>query len=282
MRPLSRVQTQFLIFTLFGDFIEPHSGEAWTASLLRLLDLLDVSERAARSTLSRMSQKGWLESEREGRYSRYHLTRRGEHIVDEGTLRIFEPRRKAWDGRWHMVVYSIPEDKRHVRNDLRKRLGWLGFGHLAPGVWISPTGRRKAVAADLEDLGAHPYAVYFSDMQLNFATNEEIVERCWDLDEINRMYAAFLERYEPLLDECQQAKWEGDGLAPEDCFRYRFWLALDYAQFPRRDPNLPPELLPENWLGTYASEVFFRFRELLAETNDAFIEEVLSSRPDGV
>lgn len=281
MKPHSKIQTQFLIFTLFGDFIEPHGGETWTVSLLKLLDLLDVSERAARSTLSRMSQKGWLESERVGRYSRYQLTPRGKHIIEEGGARIFEPRQQAWDGRWHMVVYTIPEEKRSTRNDLRKRLRWLGFGDLAPGVWISPTDRRERVEADLEDLEAKPYTVYFSDMELNFADNQEIVDRCWDLGEINQMYGEFLDRYEPLFEECQRADEKDNGLSPARCFRHRFWLSLDYAQFPRLDPNLPPELLPEDWLGERASELFFRFRDYLADRTDLYLDQVLNSGPDG-
>ncbi len=275
------IQTQILIFTLFGDYIEARGGVAWTPSLLRMLELLEVSERAARSTLSRMGQKGWLESERIGRYSRYRLTRRGKHIVDEGGARIFEPRRKEWDGHWHMVVYSVPEEKRHIRTDLRKRLGWLGFGQLAPGVWIAPNDRREAVASDLEDLEAFPYAVYFSDMHLNFASNAEIVERCWDLEGINALYREFLDRYEPLLKSYRRDSSDGKPLSPEASFQLRFWVALEYSQFPRRDPNLPPELLPKDWLGTRANEVFYEFRRLLAEPTEAFISDVLSFDPVG-
>ena len=52
------VRTQFLIFTLFGEFILPRGGSIWTSSLIRLLDQLGVGERAARLTLSRMASKG--------------------------------------------------------------------------------------------------------------------------------------------------------------------------------------------------------------------------------
>jgi PaaX-like protein len=54
------VRAQFLILTLFGDYILPRGGTIWTTSLLALLDLLGVGERAARSALSRMSARGWL------------------------------------------------------------------------------------------------------------------------------------------------------------------------------------------------------------------------------
>jgi|SRR3990170_581613 len=270
------IRTQILIFTLFGEYIAPHGGSVWTGSLLRLLEALGVSERAARSTLSRMSQKGWLNSKRERRYSRYSLSPRGWRIVRGGEVRIFEPRRTQWDGLWHMVVYSIPEGRRRLRSRLRTRLGWMGFGRLAPGTWISPNDRKAEVEAELDDLGVRPYAVHFSGMKLNFASNEEIVRRCWDMDRLNQEYLRFLKRYEPAFGQLQASLEDGRPLSPAECFRERFWLTLEYSQFPRRDPNLPPALQPQGWVGTTASDMFLAFHGLLREPSERFVAEMLN------
>ncbi|MGD8814254.1 MAG: PaaX family transcriptional regulator C-terminal domain-containing protein [Anaerolineales bacterium] len=273
------IRTQILIFTLFGEYIAPRGESVWTANLLGLLKVLGVTERAARSVLSRMSRKGWLVSKRQGRYSRYSLTKRGLGVVRGGEERIFEPRRTEWDGLWHMVVYSIPEDKRRLRSALRKRLGWLGFGSLAPGTWVSPNDRCEEVETQLDDLGARNYAVYFGGMELHFATNQEIVKRCWGLDVLNRDYTAFLQNYEPAFLECRQKINKGIPLQPANCFRQRFWLTLEYSQFPRRDPNLPPDLLPSTWQGSRASQVFTEFHRLLKEPSERFVNDVLSNCP---
>ena len=273
------IRTQFLIFTLFGEYVVPRGGGAWTAGLLNLLGVLGVSERAGRSTLSRMSQKGWLRSRRNGRHSRYEITLRGQRIVEAGAVRIFEPRRVSWDGRWHIVAYSVPEGKRRLRSRLRTHLGWLGFGRLAPGTWVSPNDRRQEVEADLEDLAARPYAVYFSRSQLYFITNEEIVSRCWDLKGLNREYARFLKKFKPAQEEARSAFGSGHPLAPAECFRRRFWLTLAYSQFPRLDPNLPEPLLPNDWLGTGAADVFQTYHRLLRASSEAFVDEVLRQDP---
>src|SRR5690349_6334762 len=84
------VRTQFLIFTLFGDYILPRGGAIWTASLLYLLDLLGVGERAARSALSRMTSRGWLIARKRGRRSQYSLTAQGRALLEQGQRRIFE------------------------------------------------------------------------------------------------------------------------------------------------------------------------------------------------
>ena len=273
------IRTQILVFTLFGEYIVPRGGSAWTSSLLHLLREFGVSERAARSTLSRMSQKGWLASRRKGRHSRYEIKPPGLRVVRGGEVRIFEPRRGEWDGRWHLVVYSVPEGKRGLRARLRTRLGWLGFGRLAPGTWVSPTDRRAEVEADLDDLRAKPYAVYFSDSRLPSIRSEEIVSRCWDLKGLNRDYARFLQRYEPAFVAARASFRRGHPLSPVECFRRRFWLTLDYSQFPRRDPNLPPPLLPPNWRGTRAAEIFQSYHNLLRATSEDFVTEALSLDP---
>jgi phenylacetic acid degradation operon negative regulatory protein len=273
------LRTQFLIFTLFGEYINPHPGTIWTSNLLELLSVLGVSERAARSTFSRMTKKKWLVSRRTGRYSSYSLTPTGERVVREAKIRIFEPRRTEWDGLWHMVVYSVPEEKRRLRSALRRHLGWLGFGSLAPGTWISPNDRREEVEAQLDDLQVRPYAVYFGGMKLTYATSDEVVGRCWDLESVNREYAEFLSTYEAAFKSDSGRAHSGVPLTPSDCFRQRFWLTLEYSQFPRRDPNLPASLLPRSWLGVRASRMFAEYHDLLKQHAERYVRDVLNSGP---
>ncbi len=278
MSPPQALRTQFIIFVLFGDVILPRGGQVWTASLLRFLRLLGVTERAARSTLSRMKRKGWLEAERRGRHSLYRLTPRGKRLLAEGGRRIFEPRDWHWDGRWCLVVYSVPESKRRLRTALRKRLAWLGFGRLAPGTWISPHDRKSEAQALLADLGVGPYAQVFSGVKLAGGEERQIVERCWDLRGLNRKYRRFVARWEP---EFQRSVGpQGNGLSPAECFVKNFWISHEYSTFPRDDPNLPAQLLPEGWLGVRAAHLVDRYREVLSAKRNAFVEETLA-RHDG-
>lgn len=275
MTKRTSIRTQILIFTLFGDYFVPLGLTAWTQGLLALLKDLEVSERAGRSSLSRMSKKGWLIATRNGRYSTYSLTARGKRVVTEGRERIFEPRRTDWDGRWHMVVYSIPEGKRNVRSSLRQRLGWMGFGRLAPGAWISPNNPQAVMKEMLDDIGARDYAISFSKMQLEFSSNDDIVRRSWNLDGLNEEYARFLARYEPSFQSVKKAFKKGNPISLAECFRLRFWLTLEYAQFPRRDPNLPPMLLKSDWLGTRATDMFLEFHNLLQAFSETYVVERL-------
>ncbi len=274
------IRTQILIFALYGEYVLPWVECVWTNNLLTLLKELGVRERAARSTLSRMSKKGWIESERIGRYSRYSLTTRGRTIVREAQSRIYEPRPRKWDGKWLMVVYSIPEEMRTVRSNLRTRLGWLGFGNLAPGTWISPNDVGPEVEEDLKDLGVSPFVVRFSGLELEMASPAEIVERCWDLESINQDYRKFVAKFDPVFQGLCRSLDSGEELDRAECFRQRIWLTLEFTQFPRRDPNLPGDLLPEGWLGTRASELYNQLHQCLKEPADGYVAEVLSANPN--
>jgi phenylacetic acid degradation operon negative regulatory protein len=274
------LQTQFIVFILFGDVIVHRGGSVWTSSLLQMLEVLGVSERAARSTLSRMRRKGWLKPKRAGRHSLYALTARGRRILEEGNQRIFEARHLEWDGQWYLAVYSLPETKRALRNDLRKRLTWLGFGPLSTGTWISPHNRRAEVEAMLADLNARGYVQLFSGLCLVGGDDRQVVEQCWDMKGLNQRYARFISRWEPEYEKCAQTAAQGDGPSPAQCFAQRFWITQDYSPFPRLDPNLPTPLLPEGWLGTRAAELFSGYRRLLNDQTNEFIDATLQG-PNG-
>lgn len=275
-----QLQTQFVIFILFGDVITPRTERVWTGSLLKMLDVLGISERAVRSTVSRMRRKGWLKAERDGRRSLYTLTARGRRIVDEGGQRIFEARKADWNGEWFQVVYSLPENKRRLRNDLRKRLSWLGFGRLAPGTWISPHNRLEEVQAMVADLGAGPFVNCFAGLRLAGGDNRKIVEQCWDIRSLHQQYLAFIRRWEPEYEKRCRVTLRGGELPAAECFAQRFWITQEYSPFPRLDPNLPSELLPGDWSGDRAATMFADYRRLLGKRSDEFIENTLCKPGD--
>jgi phenylacetic acid degradation operon negative regulatory protein len=271
--------SQDMIFTLYGDYIRHRGGGAWTGSLIELLSPFGLSEQAVRSTLSRMSRNGWLESRKAGRHSFYSLTPKCLALLEEGAQRIFQPRHDPWDGRWHLLTYSIPESKRHQRRRLRNRLLWLGFGALHQATWISPRDLRAEVEQVVDTLQVRPYVELFSAEHRGFASSAEIVAHCWNLRQLNDYYATFIARYSPPFQEYQAQLRSGDGLDPRECFVQRFMLIHEYRSSPYVDPNLPPELLPDDWLGNKATRLFQQVHDLLVEEADAHVDSILAKAP---
>jgi phenylacetic acid degradation operon negative regulatory protein len=271
--------SQDMVFTLYGDYVRHRGGEAWTGSLIELMGLFGLSEQAVRSTLSRMSRKGWLTRSRSGRHSFYSQTPKLLTLLEEGAQRIYHPRHDPWDGRWYLLTYSIPESKRALRRRLRKRLLWLGFGALHQATWISPRDLRREVEKVVDSLNIHPYVEFFTAKHCGFSSDQEIVAHCWNLKQLNDYYADFTTRYRPSFEEHQARLMAGNELEPAECFGQRFMLVHEYRSSPYVDPNLPPELLPEGWLGLGATQLFQQYHDLLSEKAEAFVDEVLAQAP---
>lgn len=273
-------QTQDMIFTLYGDYIRHRDGEAWTGSLIELLGLFGISEQAVRSTLSRMSQKGWLTSRRASRHSYYSLTPKCLELLEEGAQRIFQPRCDPWDGWWYLLTYSIPESKRHLRRRLRRRLLWLGFGALHQATWISCRDLRVELEKVVGDLGIRPYVEFFTAEHQGFADDKEIVARCWDLKGLDDYYATFISHYGPPFEAHEARLRASDSLDSRECFMQRFMLIHEYRSSPYVDPNLPLELLPNDWLGEEAKQLFQQYHDLLVDEAETYVDSVLAKAPD--
>jgi phenylacetic acid degradation operon negative regulatory protein len=273
------LDSQGMIFTLYGDYIRYRGGEIWTGSLIKLLKHLGMSEQAVRSALSRMWKKGWLKRRRVGRRSYYSLTEKSQKLLAEGAQRIFEPADGDWSGAWHLVAYNIPESQRHQRNRLRRELTWMGCGAFNTAIWISPYDITEMVEEVSRRLKIEPYVQVFHARHLGFTDAKELAARCWDLEMINSQYAAFIDKYAPMLARDKKGLADWNTLDPADCFGQRFMLLHEYREFPFVDPHLPPELLPEDWLSTRATELFKEYYALLTAKANQFVDSVFEKAP---
>lgn len=270
---MNRQRPQDLVFTLFGEYLLPRADPVWAGNLIALLTPLGVSEGVVRTTLSRMSRKGWFETTRQGRRSFYRLSARGRALLEEGRERIYHPSwDEPWDGRWFVLAYSIPEDRRELRDRLRDRLAWLGFGALGNGLWISPHDVEDRVCETASNLGIEEHLECFHAEGAGFTTPDRLVERCWNLPALNRKYETFIARHVPLF---QELRGGSEGAAPRDCYVRRFQLSHEFREFPMVDPYLPRTLLPEDWAGECAAALFQTYHDLLTEPADRYVESVL-------
>jgi phenylacetic acid degradation operon negative regulatory protein len=237
-----------MLLTMLGELVLPHGGAVWTATVVRGLGLAGVEEGNARQALARVADQGLVASRREGRRARWHLTTEGRQLLTTGTERIyrFGPGAEDWDGRWLVVLSSVPEDQRARRHQLRSRLAFAGFGFLGPGVALSPHLEREALAtAVLSELGLRDGAVVLRAEAGDLVPADELLHRAWDLDGLSRRYQEFLASFEP-------ASPEGD----EACFVALVELVHEWRRFPFIDPEIPDRLLPPGWPGRRAKALF--------------------------
>jgi phenylacetic acid degradation operon negative regulatory protein len=237
-----------LLLTVLGEYLLPRVEPAWTSTLLHVLGGLGVEEKSTRQSLARMAADGWIVAERSGRRVRWALTPHGHELLTEGAERIysFGRDRDSWDGRWLVLIATVPESRRELRHQLRTRLTWAGFGSPAPGMWVSPHISREAEAKQVvERLGLDVAAFSFSGSYAGIGSERTLVEQAWHLGDLAAEYENFIQEFAGLRPE------------PGDPVLFaQIRLVHDWRRFPLLDPQLPPDLLPPDWIGIRAANVF--------------------------
>lgn len=271
--------TQSMIFTIYGDYIRHYGNKIWIGSLIRLLKEFGHNEQGVRVAVSRMVKQGWLTSEKRGTRSIYSLTPRGIERMEEAAARIYKLTPHEWDAKWRILMYTIPEEKRQVRDELRKELLWSGFGNLSNGCWISPNPLDKEVDRLIEAYGIAEYVDFFEAKYKGPQQDASLVERGWPLDEIAARYEAFIASYSSQYIVHQSLIQQGE-MSNEECFVERTKLVHEYRKFLFVDPGLPKELLPAQWSGNHAALLFSQYYRLLAEPASAFFEEIFQHGND--
>ncbi|WP_404456253.1 phenylacetic acid degradation operon negative regulatory protein PaaX [Virgibacillus necropolis] len=267
------VSTRSMIFTLYGDYISHYGNAIWIGSLIRLLKEFGHNEQSVRAAMSRMSKQGWVQSEKKGNKSYYSLTDRGEARMDEASKRIYKLESPEWDGAWRMLIYTIPEEKRHLRDELRQELIWSGFGALSTSCWITPNPMEQQIKRLVEKYEVGSYVTFFRATHEGMSDHASLVEKCWDLDKINERYSEFIKEYSQdfIIDKHNIVK--GD-LSDGSCFVKRALLVHQYRKFLFIDPSLPQELLPEKWIGDSAAHLFGEYYRILEKPATRFFESV--------
>ena len=240
------------------------------ASLIRLMDALGVDESAVRSSTSRLKRRGILEAARVDGAAGYALSDRARAILAEGDRRIFARPTATLAAGWVLAVFSVPEAERAKRHTLRSRLSWLGFGNVAPGVWIAPAHLADETTDVLARLGLLQYVDLFAAQPVAVDDLRAEVARWWDLDRIQDSYAAYVRRWRPVAAAwARRRRVEAESAFADYVHTLNAWRRLPYL-----DPGLPSELLPAGWQGTEAADVFFALRERLAAPAHDHVVEV--------
>lgn len=273
MRPM---RSRSVLLDVYGAFVRDLGGWIAVADLVRLLAAVGVEEQAVRLAVSRFSRNGLLARRKvEGRVG-YELTDTAAQLLAEGDQRIYsilEPARLE-DG-WILASFSVPEEIREQRHQLRSRLAWLGFGSLGGGLWLAPARVLPATRELVEQLGLQAHVDLFRAHYEAFADASTLIDRCWDVDRMRGAYRAYLEEVTPVLTIHRA---EDPAQDPARAFADYVTVLHEWRKLPYVDPGLPTELLPPDWEGTEAAAMFQQTRDLLEPVARRHVERELTLR----
>jgi phenylacetic acid degradation operon negative regulatory protein len=272
---MQALKSRSLILDVYGAFVRDLGGWISVSDLIELMEALGSEEQVTRTSVSRFTRKGLLARRKIKDVVGYELTPYALHILVEGDDRIYnrlDPGRLA-DG-WTLLTFSIPERIRAQRHQLRSRLTWLGFGSLGGGAWIAPRRMLEKARRVVAELELESHVDIFESHYHGFASPAELVDRCWDLARIRESYQRYIDETSPVL-----ARYED--VDPDDVQREAFADYVsslhEWRKLPFMDPGLPQELLPEDWEGRHAAEIFACFRQRLEPAARRHVIDVVST-----
>ena len=271
------IRPQSAMLTLYGDYLLDRREEVGVGSLITLFGNFGLSEHAVRSAVSRMCRAGLLKARTIGRKSYYSLSRNGYNLLTKGAQRIFVRKNTRWDGTWNIVAYSIPEQERNIRDTLRRELIWMGYGVLGGSTMVSPYDLTPEVTTLAKKLGITEHIQIFQARQQGQTDAKRVVSTCWDLGRIHTKYASFLAEYQPRFENWLQRLQTDESIEASEYFVERFALIHEYRKLPFYDPDLPDELLPDDWLRPKATALFQEWHDLLTEKATEYFNSVLKA-----
>lgn len=244
-------QTQRLLGTLLGDYWFWRPEHLPSAALVEILGEFGIAEQAARAAMRRAAARGVVTASKKGRTTAYGVPARTRETIIAHLTRLmrFGAGDRAWDGRWTMALFSVPEEQRETRRAVRTRLRWLGLAPLYDGVWVSPWSVEDRTLDVLADLGVSAATVVRADLVGAGETGSPV--EAWDAGELRQRYEAFLAEHGQLRERIRAG-----AVGPEEALVARTRLMTQWREFPDLDPDLPAELLPPDWPLSRARALF--------------------------
>jgi phenylacetic acid degradation operon negative regulatory protein len=268
LRDISLRSAPALLLVILGEFVLPSDQPVWSATLMRALGELGIEPVAARKAIQRTAERDTITPIKHGRRAQWVLSESGRRMLETGGQRVFNftGQSHTWDGRWLVLVTTVPESRRQLRHHLRTRLTWCGLGSPTPGLWITPHHSRAGeVAQIIDDLGLSNLAFSYIGDFGPVGSEAQTVEQAWDLTDLRAHYNDFMERF-------RAARAESEASA----FRNRVELAQAWRRFPYLDPALPARLTPGPWIGIEAAGLFHRKRSSWTAPSESYWAELSS------
>ena len=253
-----------LLITVFGDALMPHGGSAWLSTLIRLLGLFGVNERAVRTGVFRVARDGWITAAALGRRSRYRVTQEGAVRFAHAFHRVYDAPFEPWNGEWEALVVHGEGIGPAARRHLRDELGWAGFAAFAPGLYLRPARGDGVALRIAESLGVSRAVTTFEARESVDGVLAGLAERAdvvYALPALAGDYRRFLARYSGVAE----ALAHGAPPTPAQAFAIRTLLVHAYRRVRLRDPQLPRAVLADDWPG---GDAYMLCRTLHRATRD--------------
>lgn len=139
-------------YVRFEDFTYHHYRYRW--------GIPDLKQSELSQALKRLRERGLVEENRVDTHNiLLKLTDLGREALGED-----EFDESKWDGKWRIVIFDIPEQKRIIRDMFRRKLKHWGFKSWQQSVWVTKNNVTEKLRNSIKELGLEGWiAVVESD-----------------------------------------------------------------------------------------------------------------------
>jgi len=252
-------------------FLVAQAGRLPLKDAVHIGGLLNKSDSSVRACVNRLAGTGLLVREKSPpKAAVYSISDRGRTLASEilrRFIRIHEiiEAEHSWDGTWTLVSFDIPERLRKKRDELRIGLREMGFGLLTGGLWVAPGDASEEVAALADSLriGKKIVVSLSKDVRLGGRPIAELASKIWSLAELNREYSSMQKRMRSRIEKMRKRIREGPAPDAREAFLEIFILFGEAVELISKDPCLPEDLLPRDWLGLEVQDMIHEYFHML-------------------
>lgn len=237
-------RTRILLMLFLLDREQPH--DIFHSSIKRVFSVSSDTPRT-RGTLRQMLTDGVIRKEKEGTYQ---ITQRGaaELALSFPFVRFML---YDWDKKYRIISYEIPEQKRSLRDTLRREISGWGLGPWHRSFWITPHPVADAMSELVIGTPWEPYVQMFEGTPV-IGDPEILVEKVWHKEALAEKYKKVFRVWHETLSQ--------EDLTKEEKLRR---IVDTYIDILKDDPGLPVELVGERWIGKEAFDIFGEMRTIL-------------------
>jgi phenylacetic acid degradation operon negative regulatory protein len=226
-----------------GESATTFSRNTWDARTKADRFLEEINYETIKRAIQLARDKGWVKKARRRRV--------WPEITASGRERLSSliPRydtKRVWDEKFYLVTYDIAESRKKERELLREYLKRIGAGMIQESVWLTPYDPNdilREFAKERKLKGSIIVSNLGRDGSVGEEDMKDLLRRIYKLDKINKDYEEFLEKFTDVQISASQTP-------------FAYWRIL------KNDPQLPFELLPNDWLGRKAYQLFLKSQKL--------------------
>ena len=203
-------------------------------------DLEKINYKSIKTALNTLKQRGLIDYITEEGLIKPILTKQGKQRLEAVIPTYIKSR--PWNRKLYLIFYDFPKTKKSLRDTFRDHLYQIGAGRMQKSVyliWYDPTEVLREFVEKHNLKGLIVISCLGKDGYVSGEKVEDLVSRVYKLEKLNKRYQEFLAKYsEP-----------GQSLP-------RSRVAFEFLSILKDDPQLPSELLPEDWKGDDAYHLY--------------------------